>query len=112
MVSKCQKAIKATKATKLGFCSCGQGMCFSQYVPKLLAVKASKCLEVKKVIKAIKAILAFMRLQSGVPILLFLHQARLFLTETAQQSKWLLFFAWINYSVLFKPCLEMRTEAC
>ena len=40
--SKCQKAIKATKATKLGFCSCGQGVFFSQYVVQLLVVKISK----------------------------------------------------------------------
>ena len=64
--SKCQKAIKATKATKLGFSSCGQGVFFRQYVLRLLVVKTNKSQKVKK---AIKAILAFMRLQSGVPFL-------------------------------------------
>ena len=67
--SKYQKAIKATKATKLGFCSYGQGVFFSQYVLQLLVVKVVKVKKAIKAIKAIKAMLAFMRLQSGVPFL-------------------------------------------
>ena len=67
--SKCQKAMKVTKATKLGFCSCWQGVFFRQYVLRLLVVKTNKSQKVKKAIKAINVMLAFMRLQSGVPIL-------------------------------------------